>query len=157
MKVLGIDPGYSKTGFAIIEDKKLIESMCLDLSKHKTKREKRKIIKNYIQYFESLHKPSKVIIERVRLFSHGFISTKTIVALGTIISSVIDATELDVYSVDSRSFKKRVVGNSSCSKADVIKWVYKKFGIDVEEDEADSIAIAYYQFVENPLLKKENN
>jgi len=157
MKVLGIDPGYSKTGFAIIEDKKLIESMCLDLSKHKTKREKRKIIRQSIQYAEGMHKPSRIIIERVRLFSHGFISTKTIVALGTIIAAVIDSTELDVYSVDSRSFKKRVVGNSSCSKADVIKWVHKTFGIDVEEDEADSIAIAYYQFIENPLLKKENN
>jgi Holliday junction resolvasome RuvABC endonuclease subunit len=123
----------------------------------KSKREKRKIIRETIQKFERSYKFERILIERVRLYSRGFISTNTVIALGTLVAAVVDSTNLDVFSVDSRSFKSRVVGNSKCSKGDVVKWVKDKFNIKAEEDEADAIAIGYYQFVAADMLKMENN
>ena len=166
MRILGIDPSYKRTGFAVVEDGKLQHYASLDLKKTKTKKEKREWIKNTIRIIEGTCWPDKkidkIVIERTRLYSRGFISMKTVIALGSLISTVIDGTDLDVYSVDSRSFKSRVIGRASCSKEEVIGWAKSKFGVDVNEDEADAIAIAFYPFVINPLtdnslLRKENS
>ncbi len=157
MRVLGIDPSYKRSGFAVVEDNKLLCSRSLDLKKIKTKKEKRQLIKFFIKNIEKTFTPDKIIVERTRLFSRGVISMKTIVALGSLIVVVVDATDLDVYSVDSRAFKAQVIKNASCSKKDVIDWVQSAFSINVNEDEADAIAIAFYGFIENPLLRKENN
>ena len=157
MRILGIDPSYIRTGFAIVEDNKLLYSISLDLKKIKTKKEKREMIKIFIKKIELTFQPNKIIVERTRLFSRGVISMKTIVALGSLIVVVVDATDLDVYSVDSRSFKARIIGSASCSKQDVINWIQSKFDISVDEDRADAIAIALYPFVSKPLLRKEND
>jgi len=156
VRILGIDPSYKRTGFAIIEDGELLYSTSLDLKKFKTKKEKRKIIAFNIKSIEASFLPDKIITERVRLFSRGFVSSKTIIALGSLITTIIDGSKLDVYSVDSRSFKAKVK-NASCSKEDVISWVKQKFNIEADEDQADAIAIAFYGFTKNPLLRKENN
>ena len=157
MRVLGIDPSYQRTGFAVVEDNKLIYSFSLTLKEIKTKKKKREIIKNVIKTIELIYQPDKIVVERTRLFSRGVISMKTIVALGSLIVVIVDATDLDVYSVDSRSFKAKVVGHANCSKQDVINWVKFIFKIDVNEDEADAVAIALYPFIKNPLLRRENN
>ena len=162
LKILGIDPSYKRTGFAVIENERLLYHNSLDLKAIETKKVKRKIIKEFIKKIEDGYSPNKIVIERARLFSKGFISMKTVIALGSLVSAVVDATDLDVYSVDSRSFKSRVIGSAKCSKDDVIRWVTFKFEVHVNEDEADAIAIAFYPFVINPLkdsslLRKENN
>lgn len=162
MKILGIDPSYKRTGFAIIENEKLLRYCSLDLKEIKTKKIKREIIKGFIRKIEDEYQPDRIVIERTRLFSHGFVSMKTVIALGSLITTVIDATDLNVYSVDSRSFKSRVIGKANCSKDDVIRWATFKFEVNPNEDEADAIAIAFYFFVIDPLkdsslLKKENN
>jgi len=154
--VLGIDPSYKQTGFAVIENKELIYSTSLDLKDVKNKKEKREWIKETLGKIETRFFPDKIVIERTRLFSKGFISTKTIIALASLTVTIIDATDLDVYSVDSRAFKSKVIGSAKCSKKDVINWVKFIFGIEVNEDEADAIAIASYPFIDNPLLRKEN-
>ena len=157
MRILGIDPSYKRTGLAIIEDKDLLYSTSVTFEKNKTKKDKREILRQTIKRIESRFLPDKIIVERTRLFSRGFISAKVIIALGSLISTIIDATDLDVYSVDSRSFKSKVIGSASCHKIDVIDWVKFIFHIDVDEDQADAIAIAYYPFIDNPLLIQENN
>lgn len=157
MRILGIDPSYKRSGFAVVEDNKLIYSVSLDLGEIKAKKEKRQLVKIYIKNIEGKLQPDKIIVERTRLFSRGVISMKTIVALGSLIITIVDATDLDVYSVDSRSFKAKVVGSAKCSKQDVINWVQSRFGKLVDEDEADAIAIAFYPFMKNPLLQKEND
>ena len=162
MRILGIDPSYKRTGFAIIGNEKLLGYNSLDLKEVKTKKAKRVMIKAFIKKVENMYQPDKIVIERTRLFSRGFVSMKTVIALGSLITAVVDATDLDVYSVDSRSFKSRVIGKANCSKDDVIRWATFKFEINPNEDEADAIAIAFYPFVINPLtdsslLRKENN
>ena len=113
MRVLGIDPSYKQTGFAVIENKELIYSTSLDLKDVKNKKEKREWVKNTLGRIETRFFPDKIVIERTRLFSRGIISAKTIIALASLIVAVIDASDLDVYSVDSRSFKAKVIGNAS--------------------------------------------
>ena len=157
MRILGIDPSYKRTGVAIIEDKELVGYTSTVFGKIKTKKDKRKIIRNFIKHIEAKYLPDKITIERTRLYSHGFISVKTIIALGSLISTVIDATNLDVYSVDSRAFKSKIIGSAKCSKKDVINWVEREFSAHANEDEADAIAIASYPFIDKPLLRKENN
>ena len=157
MKILGIDPSYKRMGFAVIEDTKLLYSTSLAFTKNITKKAKRVLIKIYIKDIELSFSPDKIVVERTRLYSHGFISSKTIIALGSLTTAIIDATDLDIFSVDSRAFKSKIVGDGNCSKQDAIDWVKSKFNISVDEDEADAILIASYPFVKSPLLRKENN
>lgn len=157
MIVLGIDPSYKRTGFAIVEDGKLLYGISANLKDYKTKKEKRKRIKDAIKVIENRYYPDKIVVERTRLYSRGFISLKTIIALGSLISTIVDATDLDVYSVDSRAFKSKVIGKANSTKEEVMNWVKIKFNIETNEDEADAIAIALYSFMANPLLKKESD
>ena len=157
MIILGVDQSYARSGFAIVKDNKLIYSTSIIFKKNKTKKDKREILKLTIENIEKTFKPNKIVVERTRLYSRGFISIKTIIALGSLITTIIDATNLDVFSVDSRSFKAKVVGHANCSKQDVMDWAQLKFGISANEDEADAIAIAFYSFMNNPLLRKEND
>lgn len=157
LRILGCDQSYVCTGLAIIEDKELLYFTSIAFEKNKTKKGKREILKQTIKMIETKYLPDKIVVERTRLFSRGFISPKTIIALGSLTTTIIDATNLDVYSVDTRSWKAKVIGKASASKKDTINWVKSKFDIEVNMDEADAIAIALYPFMKNPLLQKENN
>ena len=157
MRILGIDPSYVCTGFAIIEDRELLYSTSITFKKYKTKKEKRKVLRQMVKRIENRFLPDKIVVERTRLHSRGFISMRTIIALGSLISAIIDASNCNIYSVDSRSFKSKVIGSANCSKKDTVNWAKLVYQVDVDEDQADAIAIGLYPFMLAPLLRKEND
>lgn len=116
--VIGIDQSYTRTGITILKDKKVVEMFSLDYVHCKNNSEKRTALENTLHELVLEHniKNPLVITERIRLRSQGFLSESYIKATGALIGVIIDFfhyyNEIPVYSVDTRSWKSQIVGNS---------------------------------------------
>lgn len=116
--VIGIDQSYTRTGITILKDKKVVEMFSLNYDHCKNNSEKRTALENTLHelVLEYNIKNPLVITERIRLRSQGFLSENYIKATGALIGVIIDFfhyyNEIPVYSVDTRSWKSQVVGNS---------------------------------------------
>lgn len=116
--VIGIDQSYTRTGITILKDKEVVEMFSLDYEHCKNNSEKRTALENTLHEMVLDHNIVNplVITERIRLRSQGFLSEAYIKATGALIATIIDFfeyfNEIPVYSVDTRSWKSQIVGNS---------------------------------------------
>lgn len=116
--VIGIDQSYTRTGITILKDKEVVEMFSLDYEHCKNNSEKRTALENTLHEMVLEHNIVNplVITERIRLRSQGFLSEAYIKATGALIATIIDFfeyfNEIPVYSVDTRSWKSQIVGNS---------------------------------------------
>ena len=115
--VIGIDQSYTRTGITILEDKKILGMHSVNFDGCKTNTEKREHLKHFLEsLFDNYNiDNATVITERIRLRSQGFLSESYIKSTGALIATIIDvfATyDIPVYSVDTRSWKSQIVGNS---------------------------------------------
>jgi hypothetical protein len=120
--IIGIDQSYTRTGITILNDKKIIRMKSLDFKDCKNNTEKRLEIYTYIETLfkrllkkEVQNKNVIIITERIRLRSQGFLSEDYIKSTGALVATIIDVADIydiPVYSVDTRSWKSQIVGNS---------------------------------------------
>lgn len=115
--MIGIDQSYTRTGITIIKDKKVLEMYSMDFKTCKNNTEKRSLLQSYLEdvILEQDGEEIVVITERIRLNSQGFISEAYIKATGALIATIIDVCRplgIPVYSVDTRSWKSQIIGNS---------------------------------------------
>lgn len=177
--VIGVDQSYTKTGISVCCDGKLKYVKSVKFDKCKNKAEKRLLLKKIlIKILKSANiKSNNVFIycERIRLFSQGFINQNYIMSTGALIGALVDTAynyHIEVYSVDTRSWKSQVVGSSKSKtedkKKETVDFVEslgfcltkknKKGKIIYDDDAADSACIALYGFIdkEKQKLKLEN-
>ena len=118
--VIGIDQSYTRTGITVLKNKNILRMKSVEFEDCVTNTEKRTYIWCVLErYFKSVVKPEEneviVITERIRLRSQGFLSEDYIKATGALVATIIDVCRLynvPVYSVDTRSWKSQIVGNS---------------------------------------------
>lgn len=116
--VIGIDQSYTRTGITILKDKEVVEMFSLDYEYCNNNSEKRTALENTLHEMVLEHNIVNplVITERIRLRSQGFLSEAYIKATGALIATIIDFfhyyNEIPVYSVDTRSWKSQIIGNS---------------------------------------------
>lgn len=116
--VIGIDQSYTRTGITVLENKSIVEMLSIGYKDCKNNSEKRVYLENTLSELMvsvNSHNPL-VITERIRLRSQGFLSESYIKSTGALIATIIDFfhyyNEIPVYSVDTRSWKSQIVGNS---------------------------------------------
>jgi len=133
---IGIDQSYARTGISIAADNKLLVVRSIDFNGCKTKTEKRKHLKEILNKILSsnFNKANEIVIlvERIRTFSQGRnqnqgfgLKPDYLKSTGALIATIVDTAfeyNVSVYSVDTRSWKSKVLGNS---KTDAVK--YKNF------------------------------
>lgn len=122
MVVIGIDQSYTRTGITILENKKILRMKSINFEECKNNTEKRLAIYTYLEtiFKRRLKKQIEqnnviIITERIRLRSKGFLSEAYIKSTGALIATIIDIARLynvPVYSVDTRSWKSQIVGDS---------------------------------------------
>ena len=120
MVIIGIDQSYTRTGITILNDKKIICMKSLNFEDCKTNTDKRRYLTLYIR--EQINRLKRknfddivIYTERIRLVSQKFISENYIKSTGALIATIIDVAQdydIPVYSVDTRSWKSQIVGNS---------------------------------------------
>lgn len=117
--VIGIDQSYKNTGITIAADGKVKNIFNFNLEKLKNNTEKRVLIKSKLYDIIKLAKRKSnnviIIIERIRLSSQGFININYIKSIGALNACIVDTAKslcIDVFSVDTRSWKAQVIGSS---------------------------------------------
>ena len=131
--VIGIDQSYKNTGISIAADGKLKNISNIRLDGFKNNPERRNILKSKLdkvfeKYFLLADKYGaeiEIIIERIRLQSDGFLNFDYIKSIGALNSIIIDCAYkygIEVFSVDTRSWKSQVIGTSKPRN--------NKYGID---------------------------
>lgn len=122
--IIGIDQSYSRTGFALNINGKIVKAWttdfknkCLDNKSQKRFEVKRilsKIIESCLRY--TTPDDITIICERVRIYTQGdSFRPEVIKAQSALIAYIIDTGYeygIRVYSVDTRAWKTRVLGNS---------------------------------------------
>jgi hypothetical protein len=123
------------------------------------------MITEWIQALWRKYRFTIVIVERIRTFSHGHLSVPAIIAFAELILTIVNATigiddacpYVPVYSVDTRVWKKRMIGSANAKagdpKADTLKWakqfittllLEKRKWIQITHNEADAIALSLF-------------
>lgn len=171
--VIGIDESYTRTGISICADGKLLKVSSIDFKGCKCNSDKRKrislILSKLLNNIVPKAKRIVVLCERIRTFTgHGSLRPNYLKSTGALIATIVDTCydfNIRVYSVDTRSWKSKIVGTSKpegnseyANKMPTIKFV-KKLGFDVcqgknkngkikfDDDAADSACISLYGFL----------
>ena len=109
MIVIGIDESYTRTGVTILEDKKILCMKSINFEDCKTNVDKRRHLDMYFrQQINRLRKQNKDDITII--LSEAYI--KATGALLSVIIAIGQDYDIPVYSVDTRSWKAQIVGDS---------------------------------------------
>lgn len=119
MVVIGIDESYTRTGITVLCDKKLIKMYSIDFSGCKNNYNKRidlrDVLESILDELLREYKPIEIkcIIERIRTFSGGHMSSQYLITTGGLIVTILDVFlgyDIKVYSVETRAWKSAIVG-----------------------------------------------
>ena len=69
-----------------------------------------------------------MIFENIRLFSKGLIQLQTILSLNKVQTTIINefSDKFDIFGIDVRTWKARVLGNGNAEKIDSLNYVKRK-------------------------------
>lgn len=147
MKVLGVDASTVRCGFAVATDdpdSPLLYYMSMSFKSSDPHRMRRLQVKQAVRELVKQWEPDFIILERIRMFHQGHISLDTIVRLAAMWGAIVDATRVDVFSVNTVTWKAAVLGNGRADKTAAVKYVEKKYSIKATHDLADAVCIAEY-------------
>lgn len=154
MRVLAFDQSYARTGVALSENGRL--TWVAQVSMKGSNTEKRKTVRRVVKRLIKIYAPDFVTVERIRLFSGGNVSAKVVMSLGALNLSIVDAADpVCVYSIDTRSWKSKVIGSAKATKDDAVSFI-RGLGVKVKNhDQADAACMALYACRMDALLKQE--
>lgn len=188
--VIGIDQSYTKTGISICVNGKLKNVTSINFKGLQSRSEKRNELRRVLTLLltKTTKRASQVSIncERISTFRKAFGNKKNeqgsnpnyLKMTGALVATIVDTAALfdvKVYSIDTRSWKSKIVGSSKATKdkdgkrnakGDTVKFI-ESLGIDLfirekkvgknkgeriyDDDAADSACIALYGFLPSKL------
>lgn len=147
MRIAGIDASSNKTGVAIFQDGKYVEHTLIDLHKIRDSSERiPKMMLSICDYLEK-HKVDKVVMEE-SMMTNNILTVKMLSSIaGAVMYYAVNhgiEFQLDLPSAwrkrigltQGRSVKRDVL------KAEAIEAVKQEYGLDLTDDECESILIA---------------
>ena len=127
--IIGIDQSYKNTGISVASQKGVEYISSIRLYKLASNTEKRSEVayrvSEMIEQFSKEYIVDKIIIERIRLRSQGFVNIDYIKSIGALNATIVDIAnryDIPVFSVDTRAWKSKVVG--TCKPKE------NKYGVD---------------------------
>ncbi len=148
LKILGVDPGVKKIGWAIGEEKrdfKLIDFDCLQINSPE---------KNFLvlfDFFEKIikkYKPNSLVIEKIIFSKNKKTAIQIAKAIG-VIELLAQKYNLDIIEIAPKELKKMIVGDGSASKEQIKKILKISFKKDFKKsmpDTLDAISLALVGF-----------
>lgn len=130
--VLGIDMGTSgRSGLALWDSNanSILEYATISRHNSKTNLEHRQNVLKAIHKINEKYPIDILIFESVRLFSYGHIQMGTILSLCKMQTTIINefSDKFDIYQVDVRSWKARVLGTAKADKNESVRYVQNKY------------------------------
>lgn len=158
MIILGIDPGTSRIGHAVVSKKAngidLLEYGCLEL-KNQTQIERLKNISGFIAKLISKYQPKILAVEKLFFTKNVKTALAVSEARGVIINCA-NSANINILEFTPLEVKAAITGYGKAEKHQVQKMVYnilKLKKIPRPDDAADAIAIALTACYTNPKLK----
>lgn len=153
-RILGVDPGTSLLGFAILEisnrKMRVIEMGVIHLSKFPSHNERLQRIFERLKQLIFTHKPKEMAIEAPFYGKNAQSMLKLGRAQGVAIAAAMTSA-VQVQEYAPRKIKQAVTGNGNASKEQVAKMMEQEFKIDLSDqilDATDALGAAichYYQ------------
>lgn len=146
MRILGIDSSTTATGYAILDDNKIISSGVIKPNKTLSSIERIIYIENEINALYDKYKPDFIVIEEMVAFRNA---NAMRVLIGLIYHLVIEYTKKEALVVLARPTewraKCKIKGKGRKElKENAIKHIQEKYNKKVTDDEAEAICIAEY-------------
>lgn len=144
MRIIGIDPGIEKTGFAILESNKnrrtLLDCGCIRTSK------KESLSSRLVQLKKDLHevlaqwKPTHGSVEMI-FFSKNVKTAITVAHARGVILEVLAEYGVELTEFAPNQIKAAITGDATADKKQVQKMVHYELGITLRNDDTvDAIA-----------------
>lgn len=157
MIILGLDPGTSRVGFAIIKasknNTKPISYGCWEI-KEKIKGEKLIILAKLLNQTIKKYKPTVIALEKVFFFKNA----KTVMSISEAIGVILyiaSKNHLKIIELTPLEIKQNIIGYGRADKKDIQKLIQLYFSfkeLPKPDDTSDAIAVALAGF--NKLNKK---
>ena len=141
MRVLGLDPGSNRLGYAVIEGK---EVLCKGVIRLQGKPEERagKIFREITHLIEDFG-IKEAALEEVFLGKNTASLIKLAHARGALLAA-LGIKGVHMFEYHPSRIKKNITGNGAATKSQIMWMVRSIFGIQkLTQDEADAIAVAY--------------
>ena len=146
MKILGIDPGITRTGYGLIEKDRGVKLIaCGLISGEDVKKENRlSHLEKGIQRLIHAHKPDLVCLEKL-FFSKNKKTASSVSEARGVVLLVLQKSGVAFMEFGPSEIKSAVAGNGGASKQDVLRAVIWTLGVkDIPgpDDVSDALAIA---------------
>lgn len=141
-KILGIDPGYGRLGYAVLERSGLIEAGCFETSKDLPHEERLGAACDGFKKLLKKHRPEVLAIEKLFLNTNHKTAMRVAEVRGAILSL---ARGLQIKEFSPPEVKLAVCGYGRADKNQVSRMVKIIFKTDdsLNDDALDAIAIAF--------------
>lgn len=147
-RILGIDPGYGRMGYGVIEEArgelKVIDFGCLETPKFERSELRLFEIKRFLEKLFKEHKPDLVATENLFFSKNIKTALRVGEARGVILLSVAEV-DLPLFELSPQEVKQAVTGYGKATKDQVQKMVQKILDLKKmpkPDDAADALAIA---------------
>ena len=146
MYIITFDLSLNSTGYAVFNNKKLVEMNYIDTSEVDELQHRLKLIADVSKKLKKRYKPEKIIIEKG--FSRfNYVTQKLFRVVGIINYLFYDIEQ--IY-IPSKTVRKLICGNGNIKKIDFFLYIkdkYKKVKFE-RDDEADAYALAQAYFIQ---------
>ena len=142
--LLSLDQSTKKTGFCIVKNGKYYKSGVLVVNENEKAYERMRLMNEEISELISKVKPDYVVFEQIQ-FQHNYSTYRQLAQLQGIIMAYLFTHDIPFTVIESTAWKSfiGITGKKrEEQKKNTQKFVLDKYGLDVTDDEADSIGIA---------------
>ena len=147
--ILGIDPGYDRMGWAILEkgrgDFKVLDYGCVQTSPKQSLAERLEKVSDGLERIIKKFNPTAVGVEELFFFKNAKTAIKVGEARGAILLT-IQKNNLKIFEFTPLQIKQQIVGNGRADKIQVQKMIALILGLKIkriQDDAADALAVAY--------------
>lgn len=147
MKILGIDPGFDRVGFGIVETQpslRWIYHGCLQTDAKQSFGERLQLVRDAVAKVAEVHKPSVAIVEQLFFSNNAKTAMKVGMARGVTLLALHDA-HIPVIEITPNQVKQGIAGWGGADKRQVQEMVQRLLNlaeIPKPDDAADALAIA---------------
>lgn len=148
MIILGIDPGYGRCGYGIIEQNgnqyKLIDYGCIETTPEQIFAERLLQVHQEISQLIQLHKPAKVGVEKLFFAKNTKTALKVSEARGVILLTIQQAG-IPIIELTPNQIKLSVTSHGAADKKqvqDMVKLMLGLPSVPKPDDAADALAVA---------------
>ena len=144
MRILGIDPGYARLGWGLIDGETYISCGCLETNKSLSEEKRLGLLFDQLKQLIGKYKPEAVAVEKLFFFKNQTTVMPVAQSRGLVLL-VADQADLSVFSYTPPQIKMAVTGYGKADKSQVqsmVKAILKLKAVPKPDDAADALAVA---------------